>query len=168
MLKKDPKVETFDDVLITYEPMIYACVRRLRIYKDHEQFIQVGRIGLWNAWKRYEMERGDFAPFAYRTIYGTMLDELKKSNTNDQLLPIEDDILERLMGSPRTLHCTSYVSEAIESLNSQEQRIIQLLFIEGYTLDEVASHFRISKSGVKKRRERTLVKLRNFITKNFS
>lgn len=156
-------METFDEVLMKYEPMIYACVRRLKIYKNHEQFIQIGRIGLWKAWKRYQNEKGDFTPFAYRTIYGSMLDELKQSSAYDQhTIPTENDILQRLSGSVGSITSTSYLNEA-----RLEQHIIQLLFIEGYTLDEVATHLGISKSGVKKRRERTLEKLRNFITSSF-
>lgn len=158
-------METFDDVLMKYEPMIYACVRRLRIYKDHEQFIQIGRIGLWRAWKRYQNEKGDFTPFAYRTIYGSMLDELKQSSAYDQhTIPTGNDVLQRVQGSNGSITGSSSLYEALETLTRKEQHIIQLLFIEGYTLDEVATHLGISKSGVKKRRERTLEKLRNFIS----
>lgn len=167
-LKKDSKVETFDEVLMAYEPMIYASLRRLRIYKDHEQFIQSGRIGLWQAWTRYQEERGDFAPFAYRSIYGAMLDELKKSCMNDQQSsPTEDDILERFIRSAvKSYEVISGIQEAIEVLNNDEQKLIQLLFLEGYTLDEVAARMGLSKSGVKKKRERTLVKLRTLMSKN--
>jgi len=158
-------VETFDEVLMKYEPMIYACVRRLKIYKNHEQFIQIGRIGLWNAWKRYQNDKGDFTPFAYRTIYGSMLDELKQSSLYDQhTIPTESDILQRLTGTVENTASSSHLYEALETLTKQEQLIIQLLFVEGYTLDEVAIHFGISKSGIKKRRERTLEKLRILIS----
>lgn len=148
--------------------MIYAILRRLRIYKDHEQFIQIGRIGLWQAWKRYQEERGNFAPFAYRSIYGMMLDELKKSNAYDlKTLPTEDDVLERFIGAASTSKTPPILDglqEALHVLNDQEKKLIQLLFFEGYTLEEVAIQIGISKSGVKKKRERTLKKLRDFIS----
>ena len=167
-LKKDSKVETFDEVLMAYVPMIYANLRRLRIYKDHEQFIQAGRIGLWQAWTRYQEERGEFAPFAYRSIYGVMLDELKKSNVYEQhSSPTEDDVLERFISSiGKNYETIDGVQEAIDLLNNDEQKLIQLLFLEGYTLDEVAMRMSLSKSGVKKKRERTLVKLKNLMSKN--
>lgn len=167
-LKKDSKVETFDEVLKAYEPMIYSSLRRLRIYKDHEQFIQAGRIGLWQAWTRYQEERGEFAPFAYRSIYGVMLDELKKSYVYDhQSSPTEDDILERFISSAvKRYVAIDGIQEAIDVLNIDEQKLIQLLFLEGYTLDEVAIRMGLSKSGVKKKRERTLVKLRTLMSKN--
>ncbi|MFX3674757.1 MAG: sigma-70 family RNA polymerase sigma factor [Paenisporosarcina sp.] len=161
-------METFDEVLKAFEPMIYAILRRLRIYKDHEQFIQIGRIGLWQAWKRYQEERGNFAPFAYRSIYGMMLDELKKSNAYDlKTLPTEDDVLERFIGAASTSKTPPILDglqEALHVLNDQEKKLIQLLFFEGYTLEEVAIQIGISKSGVKKKRERTLKKLRDFIS----
>lgn len=156
-------MENFEDVLEQYEPMIYACIRKLRIYKNHSEFVQAGRVGLWKALQRYEKERGDFAPFAYRSIYGSMLDELKKSYTNEQqAVPTEDDVLERIIGFKEEIDAQSdTIFEAISNLNHTEQQLIQLLFIEGFSLDEVARRLGMTKESLKKKRQRTLKKLKN-------
>lgn len=158
-------MENFEEVLEQYEPMIYACIRKLRIYKNHSEFVQAGRVGLWKAVQKYEKERGDFAPFAYRSIYGSILDELKKSFAHEQhAVPTEGDVLERIIGfNEEVVDQDKSLTEALSHLNHTEQQLIQLLFIEGYSLDEVASRFEMSKESLKKKRQRTLKKLRNHL-----
>ena len=140
-------MENFEEVLEQYEPMIYASIRKLRIYKNHSEFVQAGRVGLWKALQRYEKDRGDFAPFAYRSIYGSIL-----------------DVLERIIGyKDEEVALYIIIEEALTHLNHTEQQMIQLLFIEGFSLDEVASRLRLSKETIKKKRQRTLKKLRNHL-----
>lgn len=145
--------------------MIHACLRKLRIYKNHDSFLQSGRIGLWQAWKRYDETKGDFAPFAYRSIYGCLLDELKKATNEELLMPAEDHTLELLLNQP-VLVSESWepLSEAMSRLQPHEQQLIHLLYMIGSSQDEVAKHLGITKAGVKKRRERTLAKLKQLMT----
>ena len=158
-------METYKDVLNQFEPMIYACIRKLHIYKNHDAFLQVGRIGLWKAWQRYDSSKGDFAPFAYRSIYGSLLDELKKAANEENILPAEDQLLEILLNKPAESSVDSEdLINALSQLNLAEQQLIQLLFVERISLDEVALQFGITKAGVKKKRERTLQKLKRRMT----
>lgn len=158
-------METYEDVLNQFEPMIHACIRKLHIYKNHDGFLQVGRIGLWKAWQRFDSSKGDFAPFAYRSIYGSLLDELKKATTEENILPAEDQLLEILLNETAEFYVDSEeLINALSQLNLAEQQLIQLLFVERISLDEVALHFGITKAGVKKKRERTLQKLKRLMT----
>ena len=158
-------METFEDVLNQFEPMIHACIRKLNIYKNHDSFIQVGRIGLWKAWQRFDSSKGEFAPFAYRCIYGSLLDELKKSTIEDNIIPAEDQLLEILLNKPVESSLDSEkLIKALPQLKLAEQQLIQLLFVERFSLDEVALHFGITKAGVKKKRERTLQKLKHIMS----
>ena len=43
LARQQLKMEIFEDVLDQFEPMIYACMRKLHIYKNRESFAQVGR-----------------------------------------------------------------------------------------------------------------------------
>ncbi len=158
-------MENFEEVLEQYEPMIYACIRKLRIYKNHSEFVQAGRVGLWKALQRYEKDRGDFAPFAYRSIYGSILDELKKSYANEQqAVPTEKDVLERIIGfKEEVVDQDNSITEALSHLNPTEQQLIQLIFIEEFSLDEVASILEMSKESLKKKRQRTLKKLKIYL-----
>jgi RNA polymerase sigma factor (sigma-70 family) len=48
-------------------------------------------------------------------------------------------------------------------MNPTEQQLIQLIFIEEYSLDEVASRLEMSKESLKKKRQRTLKKLKIYL-----
>lgn len=156
----------FDDVLIQYEPMISATLRKLNIYRNHETFRQAGRIALWQAWTRYEEGKGHFAPFASQSIRGAMLDELKKENRFEKHhMQTEDEIMSvlREIEQPMAKIWSDRIEEAFEQLTSAERMLVQWLFVEGLTQVECAEKAGISVAGVKKRRERMILKLRNIL-----
>lgn len=91
-------MKNFEEVANQYAPMISAIIRKLHIYRDFETFRQIGNIALWQAWQRFDDAKGNFTPFAYRSIQGAMLDELKrdtKRNEQTNLLSpeIQEDIV---------------------------------------------------------------------------
>ncbi|MFC6037886.1 sigma-70 family RNA polymerase sigma factor [Paenisporosarcina macmurdoensis] len=158
-------METFEDVLDKFEPMIHACMRKLHIYKNYDSFKQAGRIALWKAWQRYDSSKGNFAPFAYRSIYGSLLDELKKTVIEKNIILADDELLEIILHrSVETSLDSERLIKALSQLNLAEQQLIHLLFVERFSLDKVALHFGITKAGVKKKRERTLQKLKLIMT----
>ena len=89
-------LKTFEEVLIQYEPMISAALRQLNVYRHHDQFRQAGRVALWQAWTRYDEEKGHFAPYASRSIRGALLDLIKsESRFEENVMQTEDDLLVR-------------------------------------------------------------------------
>ncbi len=159
----------FEEVLERYEPMISAVMRKLTIYRNHEQFRQVGRIALWQAWQRFDKKKGNFTAYAFMYIRGAMLDELKKERKfTVKVLQVENDVLERVGESQKNFQTsTSHrVAEALLTLKQHEQELIQMLFMEGYSLSECAVHFGISIAGIKKRRERIIKEIRRTINTN--
>lgn len=152
----------FEEVLEQFEPMISACIRKLSIYKNHELYRQAAAIALWKALVRYDEERGDFAPYAYRSIYGGILDELKKEKRHEETAdPVEDDKLAFLLEqSLETSFLREDVEVAIESLKPSERELLMWIFVEGISLQQAATRVGITIPGIKKRRERILAKLR--------
>ena len=143
--------------------MISASIRKLNIYQDHESFRQAGRVALWQAWLRFDDDKGNFTPFASRSIWGAMLDQLKiESRFNEMVMQIEDELLEFVCveDGPNDCGWTEYLADALDTLSTPERELVQWLFVEGWTLADCAAKIGISVAGVKKRRERMLVKLR--------
>ncbi|WP_260858132.1 sigma-70 family RNA polymerase sigma factor [Bacillus sp. FJAT-22090] len=152
----------FEDILTQYEPMISACMRKLNIYKNHELYKQSGRIALWRAWMKFDEQKGNFPPYAYRSIYGAMLDELKKEVHREEYIdPVEDEKLAVIIEQSFT---TSFIHEelgdVIDKLSRTEQDLLLWIFVEGISLSQAADRAGITISGIKKRRERLLNKLR--------
>ncbi|WP_040287477.1 sigma-70 family RNA polymerase sigma factor [Sporosarcina koreensis] len=152
----------FEEVLEQYEPMISSIIRKLHIYREFEQFRQAGRIALWQAWSRFDETKGDFPPYAYRSIHGALLDELKRETRfSDVHVPAEDDLLEYVSTETDSdTSASSRLEEVLLQLTAEEKELVTLLYEDRVTQTVCAAHFGISVAGVKKRRERLLGKLR--------
>jgi len=157
-------MKSFEEVLMQFEPMISAALRSLNIYRDHDQFRQAARIALWKAWSKYEEDRGDFAPFAYMSIRGGILDELKRENRMEEReAPLEDDVLNILANEMEEFTedvWSDRIQLAISELTIAEKQLLSWIFIEGCALKECAERAGITVPGIKKRRERVLKKLK--------
>ena len=159
--------ESFDEVMEQYEPMISAVIRKLNIYRDFDNFRQTGRFALFQAWSRFDETKGNFTPFAYRSIYGAMLDDLKKENRFSSVnTSVETDTLEHLSQEDFVDDTNSDLHEAIIALPTEDRELLIKLYVENKTQGECATHFGISVPGIKKRRERLLKKLKEQLTKS--
>lgn len=76
--------KSIEDVLLQFEPMVKKQMLSLQIYKNQEEFFQIGLIGLWEAHQRFNPEKGFFPAFAQMTVRGRMLDYLKKERAFDE------------------------------------------------------------------------------------
>lgn len=148
--------------------MISATLRKLNIYRNHEQFRQAGRVALWQAWTRFEEGKGNFAAYASRSIRGAMLDMLKRENQfEENVMQAEDNLLMDLVDQEVALPIydgwSDRLGEAFEQLTENEKDLIQWIFVEGLTQAECAERAQVSVAGIKKRRERMIVKLRKLL-----
>lgn len=143
--------------------MISANIRNLNIYREHEHYRQTGRVALWQAWQRFDEKKGDFTPFAYRSIRGAMLDEMKKESRFEQrFMPAEDEMLSLWIGEGESEEA-GWIEDlyyAVRQLTDEERDLLQWLFLDRCTQAECAKRIGISVPGVKKRRRRLLDRLR--------
>lgn len=142
--------------------MLSAVMRKLNIYRDFEHFRQAGRVALWQAWQRFDETKGNFTPYAYRSIYGAMLDELKRETRfSDVHMAAEDDLLEFAGTTPQETEADyGGLEDAVRDLSVQERELLIMLFVNRCSQATCAAHFGISVPGIKKRKERLLLKLR--------
>lgn len=158
-------MRTFEETLDQFEPMISSIIRKLHIYRDFDHFRQTGRVALWQASERFDETKGNFAPFAYRTIYGALLDELKRESRFTTVhVPAEDDILELMGIASLEDEGDADLEECLSGLTLEERKLLSLLYVERLSQADCAVYFGISIPGIKKRRERLLLKLREQLT----
>ncbi len=152
-------METFEQVLEQYEPMIFSIMRKLSIYKNYEDYQQVGRIALWQAFERYDKTRGHFAPFAYRSIYGAMLDEMNRQNRSKDEVSTTHHILEEVTPS-MTYDRLFDVHALFDELREDERKLLYDLYMMGYSYKEIAAKEGVTPAAIQKRRQRMVKKLR--------
>lgn len=161
-------MEEFEKVLEEYQPMISSVLRKAHVYKNHEHFRQCATIALWQAWQKYDPDRGPFAPYAYRSMLTTVYTEMKKDNRYaDHQIPYEKDKLTNvaqfmdLKNKPHNhLSTFEYLSEI---LKEEEIQLILELYYYQYTYDELSEKYGASTAALRKRRDRILKKIRESI-----
>lgn len=84
------KPNTFEDCLNQYARMIKSLIKTIRIYKNYEDYYQVGLIALWNAYEHYNQEKGSFSNHAYVTVRGHLLNEMAKESKYEQRFTVVD------------------------------------------------------------------------------
>ena len=88
--KSNGKPETFEMCLSQYEPMIKSLIKKIRVYKQFEDYYQIGQIALWQAYEKYDEEKGSFTTFAYVTVRGKMLNQLSKERLyEERFVPVD-------------------------------------------------------------------------------
>lgn len=158
-VQKDKKVKDFEKVKEQYAPMISAIIRKLHIYRDYDTFRQVGTIALWQAFLRFDETKGSFTAFAYRSIQGAMLDELKReSRYTDHVTILGDETFEGIEDNYSENELPEWLDRI--SLATSERLLLEELFIKDRSLAELAAAQRITLAGMKKRRERLLKKIK--------
>lgn len=64
-----------------YERMIYDCMKKLKIYRDKEDYYQIGAIGLIRALETYDESKGfTKSTYFYKCISNEICREIKKEN----------------------------------------------------------------------------------------
>lgn len=157
-MEKFTGMKDFKEVEIQYAPMISALIRKMHVYRDYDIYRQVGKVALWQAWTRFDDEKGDFTPFAFRTIHGAMLDELGREGRYAKLFILsEGDHFDELEASVHDDKLPEWL-ETI-ALKEKERKLLVGLFVEDKSIRELAALYGISVAGMKKRKERLLGKI---------
>ncbi|QHJ70661.1 sigma-70 family RNA polymerase sigma factor [Planococcus halotolerans] len=152
--------DKFKEVEEQYAPMISALIRKVNIYRDYELYRQVGKVALWQAWMRFDGEKGDFTPYAFRTVHGALLDELAREGKYAKLFVLSEgghfDELEAPLREEK-------LPEWIESidLKEKERKLLKELFVEDKAVKQLAELYGISVAGMKKKRARLLEKIKD-------
>ena len=151
----------FEEMLEKLEPMISAHMRKIGIYKEHEQYRQAARVAIWKAWERFDPAIGDFEPYASQTIRGALLDELKVSYKYDEhFVPTESTEIHEFLHEVKP-NRTPLIIETLEPFLTQEElAIIMAYYIDGYSHEEIARAFGMNAAALQKRKSRIITRLR--------
>lgn len=120
-----------------------------------------GNLGLSRCGRRGKnmIRKSAILPFAYRSIKGAMKDELTRRQKGGKKVKNSDLFLEEE-------EAVEWVAEKLPDwldaalLSPKEQRLLQEMYIDGYSLTELQKHYGLTLSGMKKRRERAFMKIR--------
>ncbi len=164
-------MDTFTEICEQYEPMITRVLQKAQIYKELDHYRQVARIGLWKAVQNYNPAKGDFAPYAYWTMLTSLYTEMNKDNRyRERHVPFEKDDLTNIAHynqvEDETVEKFEELEELLAQLSEVEYRLIKSLYLHGQSYEEIAVIEGRTVASIKKRRQRTMEKLRKMVQEN--
>ncbi|WNS75190.1 sigma-70 family RNA polymerase sigma factor [Bacillus sp. DTU_2020_1000418_1_SI_GHA_SEK_038] len=157
-------MESFEQVTDQYTPMIYKIISSLSIYTNKDEFFQVGLIALWEAYERFDAEKGIFTSFAYAYIRGRLQTEMTRMNRHaDKTVHVQEKFLEDIEDDFN--FCTmdedillSYCQAG--KLTENQTKWVLYTFLKELTVSEIAAIEQVSLSAVKNWRTGAKEKLR--------
>jgi DNA-directed RNA polymerase len=154
---------SFEEVLKKYESAIKKQMFVLRLYKDYDEFYQIGCLALWDAYQNFNPEKGNFSAYAISYIRGRMMVALsKESRYSERHTYTGDELLEAV---PTTHEMVPLETELLESyltnLSDREKTWVQEAILLQKKTAEIASQYNVSSHTVRVWRKTALKKLRN-------
>jgi RNA polymerase sigma factor (sigma-70 family) len=158
-------VESFDELVVQYQPMIHKIIQSLHIYRNEDEFYQTGLIALWEAKQSFNESKGRFSNYAYAYIKGKMLTQMTRNNQHQErhVFP-ETEFWECIKDqeSPLFLEKETILSYC-ECLTKKEAKWVLASFVEQLTNKEIAKKENVSLSAVKQWKSGAIRKLREKI-----
>ncbi|WP_044022239.1 sigma-70 family RNA polymerase sigma factor [Bacillus sp. SG-1] len=154
-------MKEFNEVLAQYEPMIHKIINTLQIYKEKDEYYHIGMTALWEAWEKYDEEKGNFTGYAYSTIRGRLLDELKlKVKWQESFIYPEENFWEVVSDDSRESYLEGEtLLTYFEPLTETQKKWVMYTFIGMMKISEIAEREQVSVSAVKKWRNGAKSKL---------
>jgi RNA polymerase sigma factor (sigma-70 family) len=155
-------MEGFEELAKQYEPMIYKIMRTLHIYKDKNEFFQLGLVGLWEAKVKFDPNKGEFTNYAFTYIKGLFLTEMAKTNRHSERMVFPKDEFWEVIedtGAEMPFEAKLLLSYC-ESLSVGQTKWVLYTCVDGLSVREIAAKEGVSVSAVKMWRNGAKRKLR--------
>jgi RNA polymerase sigma factor (sigma-70 family) len=155
-------VESFDELVVQYQPMIHKIIQSLHIYRNQDEFYQTGLIGLWEASQSYNEGKGRFSNYAYSYMKGKMLTQMNRDNQHQErhVLP-EKKFWECIEDQESSLLLEKETIQTYcEGLTEKEAIWVIATHIDQLTTKEIAEKEKVSLSAVKRWRSGAIRKLK--------
>jgi RNA polymerase sigma factor (sigma-70 family) len=156
-------MEGFEKLAAKYEPMIYKIIHSLHIYKNIEEFYQIGLISLWEARKSFDAAKGNFTSYAYPFIKGRLLSELTNASKLEEHFVIpKEEYWGKVEGYLEEHPCEiQMLLSYCEGLTENQTKWVLYTFVDDLSVKEIATREKVSISAVKLWRKGAREKLKN-------
>ena len=142
--------KTYDQLVEEFTPIIHHMMKRMTIYKDKQEFFQIGLISIWETMSTFDEEKGKYSNHLYRHMQGRFLDELKRRTREAERSAYPSEEFWEVMESPILYREEEdYIKGLCYELNEGETKWVMFTFIEQLTVKEIAKKEQVSPSAVK-------------------
>jgi RNA polymerase sigma factor (sigma-70 family) len=158
-------VESFDQLVVQYQPMIHKIIKSLHIYKNKDDFYQTGLIGLWEAAQAFDERKGSFSNYAYTYMKGKMLLQMNQHNNyKEKHIPTHREYFDAMDGIEALPFLEKETIQGYcEGLTEKEAKWVIAMSLDQLSIKEIAEKEKVSVSAVKQWRTGAIRKLREKI-----
>jgi RNA polymerase sigma factor (sigma-70 family) len=154
-------VESFDELVEQYQPMIHKIIQSLHIYRNQDEFYQTGLIGLWEASQSYNERKGRFSNYAYSYMKGKMLTQMNRDNQYQGKYILSKKEAWENIEDQESLYLEKETFQTYcDGLTEKEATWVIASSIEQLTIKEIAEREKVSLSAVKRWRSGAIRKLK--------
>ncbi|MFB7138198.1 sigma-70 family RNA polymerase sigma factor [Gottfriedia sp. NPDC056225] len=153
------KPSTFEECLSQYSRMIKTIIKKLHIYKNFDEYYQIGQIALWTAYQHYESEKGSFSSYAFFTVRGYLLNELSKAVKYDERNVVVDQCIEDATYYDDAFLLEDFMS-LLDGLSLLQKQILVRRFYFNQEFIQIADKLNMNESSVRSSYRYALKKLR--------
>ncbi len=162
------KEKDYQSLAEQYTPMIHHILKKLSIYKNKEEFIQIGLVSIWEAWQNFNEEKGRFSSYLYMYMRGRFLDELKRRSKEEQQTVYPEEAFWETVGIQMLdTDEEHYIQTLCKTLTPKETKWVMYFCIQQLTTTEIAAKEHVSKSAVKAWKKGAVEKLRKILSKQY-
>jgi RNA polymerase sigma factor (sigma-70 family) len=151
-------MESFEAVLIQYEPLIKGMIKRFSYVESYDELFQVGRIALWEAYMNFDPDKGYFPAYARSYLYGRFM-QLCKKDTFERVEATEAFLTNKLQYEETYLD-SFILEEYIKDLSKRERMFVEFVILHRGKQKELAKREGVSYETVRSWRKSALAKLR--------
>lgn len=128
----------FETLAAEYGNMIRVIINRMHIYKNQDEFYQIGLVALWEASRKFDAEKGNFTNYAYTTIKGRLLQHLRKECKWEEACVVPDELYwDNLEDETRLLEMEDLLSHFYH-LSELQKKWVVLYFYHGLSNRDIA------------------------------
>ena len=131
----------------------------LRIVKQHElaeDVLQETMTKVWTGFPSYNSSKGRLFTWALRISRNLAIDRLRALRAVSRTKPLSEADSGTLAAPPSFRPEHLDVRDWLQLLNSSDRLLLELLYLEGYTYQEVAQHLHLPEGTVKTRGRRII------------
>ncbi|MGG2025510.1 sigma-70 family RNA polymerase sigma factor [Gottfriedia sp. S16(2024)] len=150
---------TFEECLNQYSRMIKATMKKLHIYKNLDEYYQIGQIALWKAYQHYQSDKGSFSNYAFVTVRGYLLNELTKAIKYDERNVVVEQNHGDVIYCDETFSLDHFIS-FLDGISPLQKQILIRRFYYDHEFPQIAYNLNMNESSVRSSYRYALKRLR--------
>lgn len=156
------KPPTFEEAVRLYERMIYKQLKRLCIYRNHDEFYQCGLIALWKAYEQFDDQKGTFSAYAFYTVRGYLLRKLhKERRVEERQMMLGPELTETIAAEEQRDDADFF--QYLVPLNQQQRLVVEERFYHGKKLTAIAQEQGMTYDQVRSFYRRAIRKMKEYV-----